>query len=359
MTFEEDTRQQQREEQEQLQQRKENDEFQKELDKIIASLENEQFQEELDALIERPDQTTQHSPSIEEPLSSYELTTEEKPESNKFEDLVQSSENQSLSHLEELIEENHQFQEELDEIIEGLHQSSSTEEGCSSDVCVSKEDTEQSNILEESPQTSSDKIVSHLEELFEENRRFQEELDDINDLDHMIHQSSSSGEEYSIHESVMERKSKPLTAQDELIQTSEKQVKQTQELLSHELVAERKLVQLETPIQRTDESPIFRQRSRHRSEIEGDLKQLKHFEELNQTSFEYLNQNVMNKKKESILENKQFFEQLEETNKHQGTLHHKLNAVNFQQADSSSTTCIEYILKILRNLLNQIEIQSD
>lgn len=102
MAFEQDTRQQHKEELEQLQRMEENRQFQEELDTIIARLENKQFQQKLDAIIERLDQESQQPYSLKKEIYSHESITEEEPvQLSSLEKTTQTFDNRFISHHEE------------------------------------------------------------------------------------------------------------------------------------------------------------------------------------------------------------------------------------------------------------------
>ena len=179
---------------EQFQKQKENEQFQKELDLIIARLENEQIQRTLDAAIERleeerskydaiieeQDQASQQPFSAEEESSSHEVVTEEKlnqqdsleQSTHTFDEPIfhheenneeQQAQNQEFTKIEysiqeerdnmrdrevefneiQWIEQNKQFQQDLDAIIERLDQQISQQEENSEEQVIDSQITEE------------------------------------------------------------------------------------------------------------------------------------------------------------------------------------------------------------------------
>ncbi len=338
------------EELEQLQKQKENERIQQELDLALARIENEQIQRALDAAIERLDQQ----------ISDQDENTEEQ------------------------VIDDHE-----------AHQSSSTEEELASHDSVTEEKSDQQNSLGQSIQTWDDKLFSQHEEnndgqpaqiedftkskysiqeeevierdqevelnllqMREENKQFQQELDAIIErLDH------ASEEESSSHNSVLERDHKQLNSLEHLTQsTDERSICHQEECAEEQQTQNLELKNAENSLQEI---------SCHESVTEGKLKQSTQFEKSILASLDHLNHDIIKEKTESSLEKEEkiyYSKQLEETIKHQETLHQKLESsekekyvikkcehsvikpithfqstVTFQKADSLSESGSEYI----------------
>ena len=123
MAFEQDTRQQHKEELEQLQRMEENRQFQEELDTIIARLENKQFQKDLDTIIERLDHESQQPHSSKKEIFSHESITEEEPvQLSSLEKTTQTFDNQFISHHEENTKEQATENKNLEKIEKSMQE---------------------------------------------------------------------------------------------------------------------------------------------------------------------------------------------------------------------------------------------
>jgi hypothetical protein len=195
MSFEQDTYHQHIEELEQHQKKKENAQFQQDLDEIIARLENEQFQKELDDIIERLDQQSQQLPSTDQEPSSHDSITEGEPEQlYSLEKQTQTFDDQFISHQEENTEEQRSQNQNLEKI---------------------------AKLSQEGQETTKDQNeeLDHLQKM-KENEQFQKDLDAIIDrLDQASHQPSLLEKEASSHESVTEEKSDQHNSLEQSTQT--------------------------------------------------------------------------------------------------------------------------------------------
>ena len=202
------------EELEQLQKQKENERIQQELDLAIARIENEQIQRDLDAAIERldqqisqheenteeqviDDQAPQLSASTEEELSSHESVTEEKSDQqNSLEQSLhtwdaelisqheenneeQQTQNHDLTKSEDIErdqevelnllqmrEENKQFQQELNAIIERLDQQISQYEENTEGQVIGNQTSQQPSSVEEELSSNDSVMEEKLEQLY-------------------------------------------------------------------------------------------------------------------------------------------------------------------------------------------------
>ena len=192
MAFEEEIHQQKDEEVTQLQKQKENAQFQRELDEIIARLENEQFQKELDEIIERLEHESQEH---EEDLSSHESESKEEQEQQDTLEklLIQSSKVRDISYEEENFKEENQDQKEADFSIQFENQDPIRTQDL--DRIRHQSGEESSKLLQE------DLIIEH--------------------LDHTPQHSSSKEEELSSHDSIMDKEPKSF---EQLTQSTDAQI---------------------------------------------------------------------------------------------------------------------------------------
>jgi len=252
MSFEQDTHQKHIEEREQHQKMKENEQFQQELDEIIARLENEQFQQELDDIIERLDQQSQQLPSVDQEPAPYDSATEGEPKQlYSLEKQTQTFDDQSISHHEENTEEqrtqdqnlekiekllqegqettkdqkvehdylqkmkkNEQFQKDLDMIIERLDQASYKphlvdKEKISHDS-ISEGKLIQLNSLELSTQTFHHQLSSHVKENTKEQQTQNQDL-----KEKITHKKQVTSSQHSLNRVLNLKSSKQGTTRDQ------------------------------------------------------------------------------------------------------------------------------------------------